>query len=400
MGYATGQPVVWPCMPDWSNPVVESLAWLTDVMQASATAMQQVRMLRNAPRRGFSWQASIDGDTRRIVDAIRRQLGVGPFRLPIYPDVQMLAASVAAGATAIPCATVGYDFVVGGSVLLWRTVTMWELVTISAIAPDSLTLASGTVNAWGVGDRLYPVRKARLTQPPQETQHSDDISMLAVQALIDEPCDWTPAWPSATVYRGVPVMDWRGDEGTDPTDQYNRVSGSVDMDTGPVYYYDLPGQPFRTQSQDFFLNGRADHAKFRALLYQLAGQVAQCWVPDWQASMRLTAPIASTDSQLTVAWQGYTQFDAVQVNRRDLRIELFDGTALYRRITGSVESGANEVLQIDSAAAIAIDPSKVRQINFMSVCAQAADAVQLQHDNDDNGHNVGKITWQACANDV
>lgn len=400
MGYAIGQPVLWPCVPDWSNPVTETLSWLTDVMQSSATGMQQVRMLRTAPRRGFSWQSSIDGGTRRVVDAIRRQMGVGLFVLPIYPDVQPITTPMASGTTSMVCETAGYDFVVGGSALLWSSNLHWELAQIASIGASTLTFSAPTANAYAVGDRLYPVRNARLTQAPKETQRSDDASVLQVQAIVDEPCDWVPAWPSTTVYRGLNVMDWRGDESEDPTDQYNRFSGSVDNSTAPAWLYDLPGQPFRVQSQRFLLNGRSDHAKFRALLYQLAGQVAQCWVPDWQASLSLVAPIASTDAQITIAWQGYAQFDSEQTNRRDLRIELVDGTALYRRITSSAESGDNEVLQLDGAVGIAVDPTAIRQVNFMSVCAQASDAVQWKHATDDHGTNAVNLTWQVLSNDI
>jgi hypothetical protein len=400
MGYAVGQPIVWPCPPDWANPVSETLAWLTDVMQASASAMQQVRQLLTAPRRAFAWQASIDHDERRIVDAIRRQIGVGQFLLPIYPDAQWLVSPLAAGSSGISCDTTNFDFSAGGKALLWRDVQHWELVTVASIAAGSLAFAAPTANAWGAGDRLYPVRKARLTQPPQETQGSDEVSTLQVQALIDEPCDWTPAWPTGAVYRGVPVLDWRGDESTDPTDEYDRSSGTVDTGTGPVWYYDVPALPFRMQSQAFKAQSRADYGRLRALLYQLAGRVTQCWVPDWQASVRMFAPISDTALQLNVGWQGYTVFDFVQVNRRDLRIELLDGTVFYRRITGSADAGDHEVLQLDSALGQAVDPLQVRQINFMSVCAPSSDTVQLQYDADAATGALATLNWQALANDV
>lgn len=400
MGYEIGQPIVWPCVPDWSNPVVESLAWSSDVMQATATAVQQVRQLRAAPRRGFSWQSKIARDDRRIVDSIRRQIGVKQFVLPIFHDAQWLSAALDAGALSVACDTAGFDFVVGGRVLFWRDAQHWELLTLDSVDAAALNFTAATANAWGPGDRLYPVRTARLAQAPQETQWNDETSALQVQALIDEPCDWPAAWPSATVYRGMSVMDWRGDESEDPTDQFNRYSGSIDADTGPVFYYDMPGQPFRLQSQRFNLWGRSSHNTFRALAYQLAGRAAQCWVPDWQSSVRLSAPVAAGANQLTIAWQGYTQFDYQQPGRRDLRIELYDGTALYRRITGSADAVDHEVLQIDSALGVAVDPAAIRQINLMAVCASATDVLQIQHDTDDDGVGSATINWQAVANNV
>lgn len=400
MGYAIGQPVLWPCQPEWSNPVSETLAFLTDLMQAK-TGGSQVRALRSSPRRAFSFQCLVKEDARRIVDAIRFDIGVQQFLLPIYPDVQVLGAAIAQGALSIPCRTADFDFVTGGQAVLWQDVNTWELLNVSAIAADALTLAApGAVNAWGIGTRLYPVRRARVQSVSQADQQSDDVSTSQVTLLIDAPCDWPAAWPSAAVYRGVPVLEWRGDESTDPTDEFDRLSGTIDQDVGPVFYFDLPDMPFRLQSQLFTLGNRADHTTLRSLLYMLNGRAGQLWVPSWQQDLRLLNPALATDTQLQFPFCGYTQFGFEQQNRRDIRIELYNGTVLYRRIIGSAVNASGEILQIDSALGIALDPSTIRQINWLSMCALAADSVQIDHITDADGVSQCTLSWQAVKSDV
>jgi hypothetical protein len=398
--YAVGQPIVWPCTPNWATPVNETLAFLTDAMQSSGTGAEQARALRTAPRRGFSFSALMADDAQRIVDAIRFDIGVRQFLLPIYPDQQWLTAPVAAVAAGIDCATAGFDFQAGAQAVLWRDARHWELVTVDSIAASSLAFTAATANAWGPGDRLIPVRKARLAGAPQATRHSDDIMALDVQTIIDEPCDWPAAWPTATLYRGQPVLEWHNEESDDPTDEYDRMSGTVDQDTGPVYYFDLPGMPFRAQSQNFKLYQRAQHSSFRSLLYQLAGQSAQLWVPTWLQDVRLTQALASNATQLHVPWMGYSQFGYLQRNRRDIAIELYDGTRFYRRITGSAETGDTEVLQIDSALGVALDPSAVRAIGWLTMCAAASDTTQIQHVTDADGTATASISWRGLNTNV
>jgi hypothetical protein len=123
-------------------------------------------------------------------------------------------------------------------------------------------------------------------------------------------------------------------------------------------------------------------------------------VPSWLTDVRLNASVASAATQINVPWMGYTQFGYEQPNRRDLAIELNDGTRLYRRITGSADAGDHEVLQLDSALGVDIDPSAVRQIGFLSMCAQATDTVQIQHNTDANGEAVTTLNWQAVKSDV
>lgn len=398
-GYAADGPILWPYLPDWSQPVNESLAWLTDVMQA-ATGGQQARALRDAPRRGFSFRSVVRGDARRIADAVRFDIGIRRFMLPIWPDVQWPSTPIAAGATLIPCRTAGFDFVEGGQVALYSDVNAWEVATIASIAADSLTLTAGTVGAYGIGSRLYPLRKARLAQPPRASYVNDGAAVLDVQATIDEPCDWTAGWPTATTYRSQPVLEWRNEESENPTVEYDRLSGAIDQDVGPVYYFDLPGMPFRVQSQRFQLLGRDDHSRFRALVYQLGGRAGQVWVPSWLSDVRVAQSIGASDVQIHVPWMGYSLFGYLQANRRDLAIELNDGTVFYRRITGSAVSGDTEVLQIDSALSQAVDPSAIRQLGWLSLCTSAADTVTIEHDTDADGLAVAKLNWQAIKSDV
>lgn len=397
--YAIGQPTLWPAMPDWSQPVTETLAFLTDSMQA-ATGGIQARALRAAPRRGFSFSATLSGDARRIADAIAFDLGVQRFVLPIYPDVQVLAAALDAGATSIPCRTAGFDFDAGGRAALWSAVDNFEVVEVASIGADALTLANPTVGAWPAGARIYPLRSARLLQPPKATHVSDEVMTLDVQCAIDEPCDWPAAWPTAMQYRTLPVLEWRNEESDSPTDQYNRLSATTDADAGKVFYTDLPGMPFRAQSQRFLLAGRDQHSAFRSLAYALNGEANTLWVPSWQADVRLLQPVGATATQIAVPWIGYTQFGYLQQNRRDIAIELLNGTRLYRRITGSAETQGHEVLQLDSALGVAVDPSQVRQIGWLSVCQLASDTISIEHDTDADGVAVATLNWQAVKADV
>lgn len=400
MGYAVGQPVLWPAPPEWSGGVQETLSWLTDAMQATATGMQQTRALRATPRRTFAFQTLDASDTRRIVDAIAFDIGVRAFLLPIYPDVQWLNAPLASAIEAIPCRTAGFDFVVGGQVALWLDVQHWEVATIADITDDGLTLTAPTANAWPIGTRLYPLRTARLQEAPEATQSSSDVSSLDVAILIDEPCDWPAAWPSATTYRGVPVLEWRGDESDNPTVEYDRLGNSVDSDTAGVYYFDLPGLPFRLQSQAFVLYGRDAHTAFRSLLYALAGAAGQMWVPSWQDDLRLLSPVTAAATQLQFAPCYYSVFGAQQTNRRDIRIELVDGTVFYRRITGSAQGATSETLQLDSALGQPVSPGDVRQISWLSMCALAGDSVEIDHDTDADGVATATLQWRAVQNHV
>lgn len=400
MGYAVDAPILFPHTPSWDDPVQEVLAWQTDVMRASATGHQQVRQLRDTPRRSFSFRMHAGDRERRVIDAFLRQIGVDPFVLPIFHDAQWLADDLPANAGMIECATAGYDFQPGGLAVIRATQREWELVKIAEVDPAGLTLDGATETSWPAGTRLYPACMARMPKAAKASMLSSAVARLQLDVQVDGPSPCAAAWPGPATYRSLPVLEWRTEESEAGTVQYDRQSVTVDVETAPPYYADLPGMPFRYQSHRFVIHGRPAHAAFRSFMYQLAGRVGRLWVPDWTDAVELLAPVAASGSAWPVAWQGYTLFDYQQVNRRDLRIELYDGSVFYRRVTGSGESGDTEVLQLDASLGRAVAPSNVRQINWMAVCAADADAVQIEHRTDADGISISIINWQALQNDV
>jgi hypothetical protein len=398
MSYAIGDLVPFPLPVDWSNPVSETLEWLTDVIRGR-NGTQQKRQLRQVPRRTFQAPTVAWLDWRRILDAVYFDQGARPWALAVWPDVQRLEVGIDAGAVAIPCRTVGFDFVSGGQALLWSAPNAWEIVTITAVAADHLEVAA-TSYAWPALTQLYPVRRARLVGSAGLSMKSDEVGAGTVQLQVDEACTWPAAWPSEATYRGAPVLEWRPDESEDMDVSYDRTVLTVDEGVGSVSYFDLPGMPFRTQPHRFVLGSRDEQGRFRSLVYALAGMAGQIWVPSWSADVALAAPTAAGGMALTVEWQGYTVFGRRQANRRDLRVELFDGTVYYRRIVDSSEAGAREVLTLDQAVDRDLAPADVRQIGFMSLCQLTSDTVRIDHYTDADGVAVATLSWQAVKHDL
>lgn len=390
MSYAAAQPIPWPVPPDWSAGVRERLQWLTEVL-AARNGVVQKREMRLAPRREFSFAVVAGGQDRRVVDALLFDRGARRWALPVWHDVQLLAAPLTAGGDTITCATAGFDFRVGGSAMLWRSVNNFELVTIDSIGAASLTLTGTLARSWAPGTRLYPTRTARNIQSSEESAWNDDAGERRVDFVVDEPCDWPAALP-ATAYRGYPVLEHRSDESADPESSYRREIETVDVGTGRVHHYDFPNVSFRVASHRWLLGTRAEHSALRSLLYGLRGRMAVLWVPSMSADLVLAATLDTGSTALSVQWAGYTLFGAQQSNRRDLRIELFSGAVFYRRINGSAELGATETLTLDSALGVAIAPQQVRLISFMTLSEGASDAIEIDHVTDAAG-----ITRVVCS---
>lgn len=399
MSFAIGQPVLWPMPADWGKSVTESLAWLTDALPSRDDGTTQKRELRQAPRRSFGFDVIVDGRDRRLLDSLRFDNGSREWRLPIWPDGQVIAEAVASSASVIACSTAGRDFVVGGQAAIWTAVDQWELVDIASIEAEGLTLASDTVSAWPVGARLWPVRRAVIPASSEESTWHDDASRIPMQFRITEPCDWQGAMPSP-IYRGLPVLDVRPDQ-TDTTEHsYVRDQQLLDDETGVVQVIDYPNRPARGQAHAWRLFGREEHTHFRDLMYGLRGRMGELWVPSWNSDLKVVANIGSSATAITVEYLGYTVFGRQQNGRRDIRIELVNGTVFYRRITASIEAGGFEVLTINAALGVAVPFASIRSVSFMAPCQMASDQVELEHVTDADGYGRSTTRWEGTRRDV
>jgi hypothetical protein len=283
--------------------------------------------------------------------------------------------------------------------MLWRSVNVFEIVTVSSIADVGLLLSAGTLADWAPGTRLYPLRNARMQTWPQENAWTDAAGTRKVSFLLTDPSDWPSVLPSAT-YRGMPVLELRSDESTDPTSQFERIQQTVDTTTGPIDVFDYSGTSFPTADALWIASGRAAHSALRSLLYALRGQMQTLWIPSWKADLKIAIDMAVDDTILIVDWCGYTLFGRGQCNRQDIRIELFEGTVLYRRIVAWEETGETEQLALDTAPGIALTVANVRVISFLALSEQASDAVDLHHETDAAGITNVSTSFRAVKHDL
>ena len=396
----SGDGRLWPLPPDWNQPVTELLTWGAAVATASGTAASEHTSYQLGPQRSFSFEvAAARAGDRQLADSLLAGHR-GAWLLPVWPDAQRLGTAVGAGDDSIPCSTEGFDFTAGGRAVLWAGPAQWEVVWIESIDTAGLTLADAVAGSWPVGTRLYPVRRAYLQDGSEERLLTDRASRRKLAFDIDEPSDW-PALATLPDYLGHPVLEARPDESEPPTAATNRLRQSVTYAGGMPFAYDLPDQALRAQSTGWKLVGRTRHSWFRSLLYTLKGRAVPVWLPSFAADLLPAAAIAGGSTALPVGWCGYSKLCKGRHNRRDLRIELVDGTVYYRRVLDAAESGGIEVLTLSAAlSGTAIEPGSIRQVSFLALATLAGDGAEIQHVTDADGEATATLGWQSVVPDA
>lgn len=391
--------IAWGWVPDWSRGMTERLSWRTDILRSESMAEQR-RSLLLSPRREFEAPIIVAGRERQFLDMALFGWGSRVWALPIWPDIQIMSASIAAGAEAIPCATTGRSFRVGGLALLRaESAFETETVEVEAIFPAQLVLKRPTQRAWPAGTRLYPAVAAQLTGEIVLDRLSDDVQeFTAAWRVLD--VEDAPAVPPTQMYRGWPVLADRPNERETLTSQFERLLAELDSGTAVPLVSDSGRRALPVSRWYWTGNGIAERSAFRGLLHYLAGRFRAIWVPTHADDLMLVATIAAAATTMDVAWVGYTRFGKAQAGRRDVRIELRDGAAVHLRITGATEiSGSVERLALEAAPGITIHPVDVARISFIALFRGMEDAVEIMHHTDVEGVAECALVFQGVRDD-
>lgn len=389
----------WALTPDWAQGVREILQWKTDVMIAWSGAEQR-RCLRLSPRREFNFSSMMKNQERRVIEASLFAWSSMMWALPVFSDGQRLPSALSPGAMSVSCDTVNRDFRAGGLAILITDAANFEVLQITSLTGSSLALTVPVAGTWPAGSRLYPVRTARLASYPKITRSNSQLATVAPTFITVDTTDF-PAASGLPSYRGYPVLENSPDDGANAEASYERESNLIDNDTGVVEMDDTAGIGFPTWNHAWFMQGRSQRAFFRSLMYLLKGRQGEIWVPTYQSDLELVAATNPSSATIDVEMTNYTLLLSGQINRQDIRIELTNGTILYRRITGStILSSTSERLSIDSAVGVTFTPAQVRRISYMVLSRLNSDNIEIQHVNGDNGLAIATTPWRGTNHNV
>nr|DAR00019.1 MAG TPA: hypothetical protein [Caudoviricetes sp.] len=377
--------IAWTFVPDWGDGIEETLTASTDIMQ-SESAVSQRRQLRLTPRREFSGPMYAEGRERQLLDLALFGWSDRIWSIPIWPDIQLLDAGIAADVNFIPCSTQHLDFRAGGLAMLrGEDAFTSETVEILEVLPNGLQLKRNTQQAWPAGTRLYPARAAQLLEEPSLSKLTDRLIEATVQFLVVEDCDW-PEWLPATLYRGRPVWDRRPDDTESLTHSAQRLRSTLDSGFAQPLITDTARRALQLLGQRHLDLGREARALVRSFIYGMRGRQKVVWVPSHMDDLTIVASASAVATTIDVANIGYTRFSNGKAGRRDIRIELWSGAVLMRRITGAIElDSQTERLALDSALGIDLQPGDVARVSWLNLCRFEADAQRIDHITDSQG---------------
>lgn len=369
--------VAWVWKPQ--IPVLESLEWMTDLLEAHDGSEQRIR-LRNAPRQ--AWEISVLScdpvDQATIETALYGWQGRS-WAMPVWAEQLAVTGPLAAGATQVVVDTTQADFRVDGMAMLWQSPMVNEVVVLSGVAADRITFSLPTAVAFAEGAILVlPVRTAKIMGSIKRDDYASGPAKFTATFRSTEPREYT-GQPSPEQYLDTDVLlDPLLADGEIVSRNIDRPATIVDYETGAVFM-DVP-RAYSTSLYDmrWELQDRAEIWALRQWLHRRGGRVLPFFVPSWRPDLQLQQLIAPTDTNIRVSDTGYTRLLSGSAIRKHIMIELNDGSRFFRRVTGSALAEAGqETLSLDAAIGQTINVSDVRRISWLTLCRLNADRIEI-----------------------
>lgn len=351
---------------NWTDPVVERIAWLTGVLRKRGGSEQRFR-LRQKPRRMFQYSALVGGedelDQRRRLDALMWAAQDEEIMVPFWPDAMQLTDQIAAGATTTGVTAFnwklhGFDIDNNESYLMfWKDYLTYEVVKISQInsvgPPTQLTFDTALVSTWPKGTVVVPARRCRHVPTLTGEIHATDTQSLkfAFELIVPDSVPgggqigYRAIAPTLDTYRSTDVYNDPGMNGEN-TRTLERAMTRIDFEVGQFSYDSIMHAPFGNYDMFVDLEGRTEISHFFGWLDARWGRQKAFWLPSWEKDFEnVTRTGAAT---FTAKSFGYTAQYANAESRRDVALIKPDKTMLYRRITGSSDNGTTETFTVDS----------------------------------------------------
>ena len=391
--------VVFSFNPNWRDPVIESMEWLTDVVTAYDRTEQRLA-LRQFPRRSLKYLFTFENQNK--VSMMEAQLFgwmSKVFVLPVWTDWQRLTANVVAGAMTAPISTPLRDYTPGCMMIFWRDYKTWEVMEIESISSMAVNFTKATTLSWAIGDRVIPVRLARLTNTATINRPTSTLTEASLEFFYEVNTgsstnrNGVSTWPQ---YLGADVlMQVPNVADADQEDAISFDLKTVDASKGPWWTYgNVDSGITITRPYSWLLKTRQEIANFLAFLEMRKGKSVPFWMPSWSQDMESLQVVNPNDISLLINGIGYTQMIKHHASRSDLVFRFVDGsTPVYKHITASADpSNGTETISIDSAFGKTIPMGGFASISFLNLCRLDADSIDIQWHSD----SIATVSFRIC----
>ena len=374
--------VLFPFSPNWGSPVDETITHRSWALAAEDGSEQTGSESGEVPRRTLEYNINL----RTALQAQRCENLLFAwqsrfFGVPHWGEEERLDGDVPAGATTVPFNTFGLSLEPGSLIALYLDEDKNEIREVDTVAVDGVTITTGLEYDWPDGTRVYPCFVGLMNDMMSGTRETSTVGRMPVSF------DCEPSVTPGNTALNDPALTYRGKElYLERTNwmsampfTFSSDAQRLDANTGKFVSYSSSGFSKMSRRHNWTLYNRADIFGFRQFLGRRQGVARSVFMPSGTVDFNMAAPILDTEDILVVEKNEYGALAGAHPARRDIIIELEDGSYFCRRIVGTSDFDSFTRLQLDSSLGVALDIDDVARISFLTLYRFESPSATIRH---------------------
>lgn len=380
--------IIFVLPPNWVNPVVETLEWKTDVLRAY-NGSEQRRELRRIARRTFEYDFTARGKYATELENTLWTWQNKKIVTPIWTEFTKSIGAIGAGQTVLYADTKGLSFVIGGRLMIYKSIDEYEICAIGNVTDGAIDLTTGCGFSWPSNVKIYPVFQAHLPTKISMKRHTDNILtgrisyVMSPSEVTDNVLDTEVSELNLlSFYSGTEVLEirpnWR--DAIDTTSNYE--FDTLDATVGAIDWYKKEIAPTIERAYGFLLKSKSDMLKFRKMLGRLKGQLNTLYIPSWHNdNFRLQEYWYTNIDENAIFFRGTNFYDYIGLNpnRNVLRFQFLDGSVYYLQIALLEAVGGDTKITFTTPTGFFIDEfnTNEKSVSIVLLSRLATDKIEI-----------------------
>lgn len=362
--------------------ITEGWTWGTDIIMSDDGTEQRISYLQTPFRKwsgNFTFTDMVS--LRRHMALMYRKFG-SLFYYPLFHQLVVLKAKVAAGTDTIQCNVLRSDFRVGNRALIYEGETR-ELVVIESVTDTSITMTTNFVNSYSQRARVCPVVEVYSANNAAVVRRPIDDIATATFSFFE----YRPQAPflnpenevSLELFATYPVLNKRAIGST-----YESAvdSGAEVIEYGGVAQlrsrWLAPQKQFVQRYQCNRLLDYTDWNYWLTFADYCKGSQNPFFLPTWREDAEIFTPAVAAGTQIHLVGHEYFDHYYSTLTYRNIVIWNDDGQQHFATVTNVASISGNDRLTFTPALP-AGDWSN-QKFSFLLKCRIADDTVSIEHD--------------------
>jgi hypothetical protein len=367
--------VYFPFIHNWQAKYVARREFSTEIITSEA-GVEQRRSWRTTPRRTVRMSCLVAlSDFRRFQRLVAASQNV-PVIIPDLTRATTLSSNAAAGATTIQCHPAAWLH--DGLELIIDDGAAGDVTKISTIVSSSINLAV-PIPAKLAGTMVRPALTAFWPQSFSLKMLTDSICSVDLDFKVDPVKELLRPSLAGATFNELEVFPFPANWRTALDVSWQWPVHIVDYERGPINQFRQIDFPTTIRSSEHLFASADEAQQLVDFFDRMKGRRGTFYLASGTGDMVMSSPVSSGDGMLFV--EGHelaNDFDEHPVFRA-IQIELNDGSTFRRNVTNIVTSFENSRLNLDTPVNVALSPSDVAKISWLTLSRFATDALEMSY---------------------